>query len=339
LSFYICLGICAVVYLALTILLIKYHRSRHQQSQPVKPHVLLETAWVLVPFILLVIMGTPATLMIFHINKISRSELTIKVTGFQWKWRYQYLDSGIDFFSNLSTPWDQMHGAAPKERWYLREVDHPVVVPIHTAIRFLVTSNDVIHSWWVPELGIKRDAIPGFIYESKAWIKKPGIYRGQCAELCGINHAFMPIVVEAVTQDQFEKWVAAQKSSAPATDPPVDGKALYLSQCSACHLADGAGRPPYIASLQGGRLVIGPVRAHIEIVLNGKQQTAMPAFAPQLNDEQIAAIINYERNSWGNNDRLKYGDQAGGFITAKDIADARKGPQTNMEEIAPNGGF
>ncbi len=324
LSFYICLGICMVVYLALLILLIKYRRSRHQHSQTIKPSIFLEMAWIIVPFILLIIMGVPATTMLFQINKITSGEITIKITGFQWKWRYEYLDSGIEFFSNLATPWQQMHGNHIKGRWYLLEVDQPLVLPIHTKIRFLVTSNDVIHSWWVPDLGIKRDAIPGFIYESTAWIEKPGIYRGQCAELCGINHAFMPIVINAVTPNQYEKWLAEKKSSMMATSATSsDGKALYLSQCSACHLANGKGRPPYVASLQGGKLSIGPVRAHIEIVLNGKLQSAMPAFGQQLNDEQIAAIINYERNSWGNDNRLKYGDQAGGYISAADVAKAR----------------
>lgn len=325
LSFYICLGICGVVYLALIVLLIKYRRSRQQSSQNIKPNFSLEILWIIVPFILLVIMGVPATAMILHINKTAPADFTIKITGFQWKWRYEYLNHGIEFFSNLSTPWDQMHGNSAKDPWYLLEVDQPLVLPIHKKIRFLVTSSDVIHSWWVPELGIKRDAIPGFIYESTAWITKPGIYRGQCAELCGINHGFMPIVINAVNADQFEKWAAEKRASTQITALPSDGRILYLSQCSACHLENGSGRPPFIAALQGGKLTIGPVRAHIEIVLNGKPQTAMPAFGPQLNDEQIAAIINYERNSWGNDNRLKYGEQAGGYISAVDIAKARKG--------------
>lgn len=325
LSFYICLGICGVVYLALIILLIKYRRSRHQHSQEVKPRIFLEALWIIVPFILLVIMGIPATIMIININKITPADLTIKITGYQWKWRYEYLNSKIGFFSNLATPWEQMHGKSSKNPWYLLEVDEPLVLPIHKKIRFLVTSNDVIHSWWVPDLGIKRDAIPGFIYESTAWITKPGTYRGQCAELCGINHSFMPIVINAVSVDQFEQWITAKQIPATTTASPSDGKALYLSQCSACHLENGKGRPPFIAALQGGKLSIAPVRAHIEIVLNGELLTAMPAFGPQLNDEQIAAIINYERNSWGNDNRLKYGEQAGGYISAADVANARRG--------------
>ena len=324
LSFYVSLAICAVVFISLTILLIKFRKSANHKPAKVKPHRLLEISWVIVPFILLIIMGVPATIILIHADHEENADLNIKITGYQWKWEYEYLDEGIRFFSVLSTPFSQLHGNENKNKWYLREVDHPLVLPIHKKIRFLVTSNDVIHSWWVPELGVKRDAIPGFIYESKAWIKKPGIYRGQCAELCGINHGFMPIVVEAKTQADYDKWVQQQKSQFNAPDNTIsEGKKLYLRNCSACHLPDGSGRPPYVPALQGGKGTIGPIKFHIEIVLKGIPKTAMPAFSEQLSSEQIAAVINYERNSWGNNDKIKYGSQAGGIVTPEEIEQVR----------------
>lgn len=323
LSFWVSVGICAVVFISIFILLFKFRKTAYVQSHPIKPHRALEIAWIVVPFLLLIIMGVPATIILIHADRDETPELNIKITGYQWKWQYEYMGQDVSFFSKLSTPWEQMFGHVKKEKWYLREVDNPLVLPTHTKIRFLVTSHDVIHSWWMPELGIKRDAIPGFIYESKAWIKHPGIYRGQCAELCGINHAFMPIVVVAKNRQEFAKWLQEKKSQTQPVITNVDGKTLYLKNCSACHLPDGTGRPPYVPALQGGKGTIGPLQYQIEIVLNGVAKTAMPAFKNQLTDEEIAAIINYERNSWGNDDKIKYGDQAGGTITAGEIKELR----------------
>jgi cytochrome c oxidase subunit 2 len=269
---------------------------------------------------------------LIQMDDTAKPDMNIKVTGYQWKWQYEYLDSGIKFFSNLATTPEQRAGEAPKNKWYLLEVDRPLVVPVHKKIRFLVTANDVIHSWWVPALGIKRDAIPGFIYEAWATIDQPGTYRGQCAELCGINHGFMPIVVEAKTQEDFDKWVAANAPSnlpaapaAPMTQEALmtEGQALYNTTCSVCHKPDGGGMPPAFPALRGGKIAVGKVAGHIDIVLHGKPGTAMQAFGPQLTDEQIAAIITYERNSWGNNDKSKYGNQAGGLVQPADIAKAR----------------
>ena len=277
-------------------------------------------------------MAIPATQVLIQMDDASKPDINIKVTGYQWKWQYEYLDSGIKFFSNLSTPQDQIDGKAAKNQWYLLEVDHPLVVPIHKKIRFLVTSNDVIHSWWVPALGIKRDAIPGFIYEAWASIDVPGIYRGQCAELCGVHHGFMPIVVEAKTQADYNQWVAdnapSNKPAAPAAPMTqqalmTEGQALYNTTCSVCHKPDGSGMPPAFPALRGSKIANGPVGGHIDIVVHGKQGTAMQAFGPQLNDEQIAAIITYERNSWGNGDKGKYGNQAGGIVQPADIAKTR----------------
>ena len=190
--------------------LVKHRKSRGHKPANFHGSTLVEVIWTVIPLLILVAMAIPATLVLMRMSDDSKSELTIKVVGYQWKWKYEYLDQGISYFSNLSTPPDQMANKAPKGKWYLLEVDKPMVVPIHTKIRFLVTSNDVIHSWWVPALGVKRDAIPGFIHEAWAKIDKPGVYRGQCAELCGLNHGFMPIVVVAKTKAGFEKWVASQ---------------------------------------------------------------------------------------------------------------------------------
>jgi cytochrome c oxidase subunit 2 len=213
--FWICVAIGVVVFSVMFYSLAMHRKSRGVKPATFKAHVKLEIFWAIVPFIILVIMAIPATKVLMRMDDTTHPDINIKITGYQWKWKYDYLDEGISFFSNLSTPQDQLQNKAPKEEHYLREVDKPIVVPINKKIRFLVTSNDVIHSWWVPQLGIKRDAIPGFIYEAWARIDKPGIYRGQCAELCGIHHAFMPIVVIAVSEQDYQKWVAA---NAPGAD-------------------------------------------------------------------------------------------------------------------------
>ena len=247
-----------------------------------------------------------------------KSEITIKVVGYQWRWHYQYMDQGISFFSNLSTPYDQIHNKQAKGEWYLLEVDKPLVLPVNKKIRFLVTSNDVIHSWWVPELGIKRDAIPGFMYEAWAKIEKPGVYRGQCAELCGINHGFMPIVVNAVSDEEFQQWVAAQEKNEqtkvttelqPEAQKKLShselmtlGKEKYEQICVACHRVDGIGLPPLYPALKGSSVAVGhPISRHIDLILNGIPGSAMQAYKDQLSDEEVAAITTYERNAWGNN--------------------------------------
>lgn len=317
--------------------LIKYRKSKGHAPAKFHGSDMVEIIWTTIPFLILLAMAIPATLVLLRMNDDSKSEINIKITGYQWKWKYEYLDQGISYYSNLSTPIDQRENKAKKNKWYLLEVDKPLVVPIHKKIRFLVTSNDVIHSWWVPALAIKRDAIPGFIHEAWAIIEKPGIYRGQCAELCGINHAFMPIVVVAKTQEDFDKWVAEQKQlTAPGAKvaPPKDmtkdalmaeGKKVYDQYCAVCHKPEGEGMPPAFPALKGGVIATGPVDAHINIVLNGKTGTAMQAFGSQLSVEQIAAVITYERNSWGNDDQTKFGKNAGGIVQPSQVAKAKSG--------------
>jgi cytochrome c oxidase subunit II len=208
--FWVCVGIAIVVFSILIFSLIRHRKSRGVTPATFHEHPNLEVAWAIVPLIILVVLAIPATRTLILMNNNEDSDLTIKVTGYQWYWRYTYLDQGIDFYSKISTPSEERENRARKNPWYLLQVDHPLVVPINKKIRFLFTSNDVIHSWWVPELGIKRDTLPGFINESWAKIEQVGVYRGQCAELCGVNHAFMPIVVEAVTAVQFNRWLKTQ---------------------------------------------------------------------------------------------------------------------------------
>jgi len=329
---WICVGIAVVVFGVMLYSLIFHRKSRGFEAAKFHEHPVLEITWAVIPFIILVVMAFPATKILMRMNDMDKSDLTIKITGYQWKWKYEYLDQGISFFSNLSTPQNQLNNQAAKGQWYLLEVDKPLVVPIHQKIRFLLTANDVIHSWWVPALGIKRDALPGFINEAWARIDKPGVYRGQCAELCGTNHGFMPIVVEAVSEEDFKKWVAQQTGQKGAATTPSSsaaapakltkemlmskGEEAYEKTCAVCHKEDGLGMPPAFPALKGSKIATGPVKDHINIVLNGKPGTAMQAFGTQLNDDDIAAIITYERNAWGNN--------TGDVVQPADIAAARK---------------
>ncbi len=210
----VCMTVCAiigvVVFGVMIYSLIHHRKSKGYKAASFHDNSRLEIVWSIIPFLILVGLAVPATKVLIRMDDTEQSEVTIKIVGYQWRWQYQYLDQGISYFSNLSTPYAQIKNKKAKNEWYLLEVDKPLVLPVNKKIRFLVTSNDVIHSWWVPELGIKRDAIPGFMYEAWARIEKPGVYRGQCAELCGINHGFMPIVVKAVSQEEFDQWVAQQ---------------------------------------------------------------------------------------------------------------------------------
>lgn len=347
--FTICVMIGLLVFGILIYTIIKHRKSRGYKPADFHEHTRLEVFWSIVPLLILIVMAVPATRVLSRMNDDSKPDVNIKIVGFQWRWKYEYLDEGISYFSNLSTPLAQIQNKAKKGEWYLLEVDKPLVVPIHKKIRFLVTSNDVIHSWWVPALGIKRDAIPGFIYESWARIDKPGIYRGQCAELCGINHAYMPIVVQAVTQQDYQNWLA--KNAPPGTQPLQPGQAqqptttvtppaaaqatlskedlmkqgekVYMQYCSVCHQAEGQGMPPAFPAMKGSKIAVGPVGPHIDIVLHGKPGTAMQAFGEQLSDQDLAAVITYERNSWGND---KAGGSAGGIVEPKDVAKEKQPP-------------
>jgi len=275
----------------------------------------VEIIWTIIPFLILIGIAWPATKVVIAYKDTADPDITIKATGYQWKWGYDYLKgegAGISFLSTLDTPQDEIYNRKPKDAHYLLEVDHPLVVPVGKKVRVLTTADDVIHSFWVPAFGIKQDAIPGFVRDTWFRADKEGTYRGQCAELCGRGHGFMPIVVKVVSQEQYTQWVAEQKkkSAAAAEDTnkqwtlaelKARGAKVYAANCVACHQANGKGRPPMFPALDGSKIATGPIAAHINRVLNGKPGTAMVAFGKQLSDTDIAAVITYERNSWGNN--------------------------------------
>jgi cytochrome c oxidase subunit II len=317
-AIYICAVIGVIVFGVMIYSIIHHRKSKGYTPARFHENLKLEIFWSVIPFLILVGLAFPATRVLIQMDNTADSDVTIKIIGSQWKWQYQYLDEGISFYSNLSTPFEQIENKKPKGQWYLLEVDKPLVVPIQRKLRFLVTSQDVIHSWWVPELGIKRDAIPGFMYEAWAWIEKPGTYRGQCAELCGVNHGFMPIVVEAVKEEEYKKWVASQvkvqdryieKQAMPQVQSNLTrqelmtlGRKKYREACASCHKVDGHGMSPVYPALKGSSVAIGkPISRHLLIILNGVLGTAMQGYREQLSDKEIAAITTYERNAWDNN--------------------------------------
>ena len=339
---WICIVIGIGVFGMLIFSLIKYRKSKGAVAANFHENTKVEIIWTIIPCLILIGLAVPATQVLVRMDDTHDADVTIKITGYQWKWQYQYLDEGISYFSSLSTPEAQRLGKEKKGEWYLLEVDKPVVVPVHKKIRFLVTSNDVIHSWWVPDLGVKRDAIPGFVHESWAKIERPGTYRGQCAELCGINHGFMPIVVKAVSEKEYQQWVAkAEKVAPPGAKLPTytmeqlmsKGKALYATNCAACHRPDGKGMPPTFPALKGSSVAVGkPVSRHVNLVLHGVPGTAMQAFGQQLNDKELAAILTYERNAWGNN--------TGDMIQPADVQAIREGQEVKptMKKNKQGGG-
>jgi len=350
----ICMLICAIIgvlVFGVMIYSLIYHRkSKGFKAASFHDNPRLEIVWSVIPFLILVGLAIPATNVLIRMDNSDESDVTIKVIGSQWKWQYQYLDQGISFFSNLSTPFDQIMNKEKKGKWYLLEVDKPLVLPVNRKIRFLVTSTDVIHSWWVPELGVKRDAIPGFMHEAWATIQKTGVYRGQCTELCGINHGFMPIVVRAVNDEDFNKWVAGQTKAIDDYDADRSnvqvqktltmaelmtlGKTKYEQVCVACHKDDGKGLPPMFPALKGSSVAVGkPISRHVELILHGVTGTAMQAYKDQFTDEELAAIVTYERNAWENN--------TGDMVQPADVAKIRQGDvqEPTMVKKAQAGGL
>ncbi|NOZ11676.1 MAG: cytochrome c oxidase subunit II [Gammaproteobacteria bacterium] len=290
--------------------LFKHRKSRGHKAATFHESTTVEVIWTVIPFIILLVMAIPSTATLIKMDNVSGSDMTVKITGYQWKWKYDYMDHDISFISTLSTPQDQIKNKAEKSENYLLEVDNELVLPVGKKIRFLVTAADVIHAWWVPQLALKKDAIPGFINEIWTKIDEPGTYRGQCAELCGKDHGFMPIVVRAVNEKDFTTWVKEQKAIKLAAVAAADktwskdelmqkGKKVY-AQCAACHGATGKGVPGVFPPMEGSKIVAGPVAEHLNIVMNGKPNTAMAAYAAQLNDIDIAAVVTYERNAFGN---------------------------------------
>ncbi|OGA20652.1 MAG: cytochrome c oxidase subunit II, partial [Betaproteobacteria bacterium RIFCSPLOWO2_02_FULL_67_19] len=296
-----------------------HRKARNHQAAQWHENTTVEVLWTVIPLIILVVIAWPATKVVVAQKDTSNPDITVKVTGYQWKWGYDYVrgeGEGISFTSLLATPRDQIEGRAPRGPNYLLEVDNEMVVPVGKKVRVLTTAADVIHSWWIPAFGAKQDAIPGFIRDLHFRADKPGIYRGQCVELCGKEHGFMPIVVRVVSQAEYSKWVGERKQAlAAAADDPAKawtldelkarGEKVYAANCVACHQASGKGTPPAFPPLDGSRVVNGPKAAQLDIVMNGKPNTPMAAFGKQLSDVELAAVVTFTRNNWGN----KTGDQ------------------------------
>ena len=305
--------------------LINHRKSKGAQAAQFHENTTVEVIWTTIPLIILVSIAVPATKTLLDYENTGNSDMTIKVTGHQWKWEYEYLDDnvanskGIHFFSNLSKSSNdarQLNSGidVTKVEHYLLDVDKRIVVPEGKKVRILTTSNDVIHAWWVPELAVKRDAIPGFINES--WFKadKAGVYRGQCAELCGTGHGFMPIVVEVKSVADYKQWASAEKGAAAKAEAAAaaasgkvfskaelmaKGEEVYKANCAACHQVGGTGGGPFPALKGSPVATTGPISEHIHRIVHGKG--IMPPFGSQLSALDIAAVATYERNAWGNN--------------------------------------
>jgi cytochrome c oxidase subunit II len=308
--FWICVVIFCLVFGVMFYSIFKHRKSVGHKAAQFHENTTVEIVWTVIPFLILLGMAWPATKTILAMKDTTGPDITIKVTGYQWKWNYDYLQEGFGFYSNLSTPLAQIENREKKGENYLLEVDHPMVVPIGAKVRVLITAGDVLHSWSVPAFGVKQDAIPGFVRDSWFKAEKLGTYRGQCSELCGKEHGFMPVVVEVRTKEDYAAWVAAQKAKvAAAADDPAKvwteadlatkGAVVYAANCAACHQANGKGLPGAFPALDGSKIVNGPPKDQIHIVLAGKPGTAMPSWK-QLSDTDIAAVITYTRNSWGN---------------------------------------
>jgi cytochrome c oxidase subunit 2 len=327
----ICLGIFVVVFGILTYSLIKHRKSKGHQAADFHEHLGIELAWTIIPSIILVLIAIPSTRVLVEMKDTAESEITIKATGYQWKWGYDYLKGegeGIKFLSVMNTPKDQVHNKAEKSADYMMTVDNPMVVPVNKKIRILTTANDVIHAWAVPAFAVKQDAVPGFIRD--AWFKaeKEGMYVGQCSELCGKDHGYMPINVKVVSAAEYTAWVDEQKKKAASNvDDPnkvwaleesmTRGEKVYNAACASCHGANGQGIPGTFPALDGSKIAKQAKNkaAHINIVLHGKPGTPMAAFGGQLSDTDIATVITYERNAWGN--------KTGDVIQPADVKAAR----------------
>ncbi len=340
LALYICTAIGVVVFGAMF-----WSMAFHRKSQGAKPadfheSTKVEILWTAIPIVILIAMAVPATSTLIDMENNDNSDITIQITGSQWKWHYKYFDSNIEYYSVLSTPRDQFDNlngsSAAKGENYLLEVDKPLVIPVNKKVRFLITSDDVIHSWWVPAFAVKQDANPGFINEAWTIVDQPGVYRGQCAELCGKDHGYMPVVVIVKSEADYAAWLDEQKNliaqakeaeaqSLNATMSKGElmqlGETTYTAYCAACHQPSGQGLPPAFPALKGSAIATtGPVSEHIDIVFNGKAGTGMQGYGKQLSLKEIAAVVTYERNAWGND--------TGDLVQASDV-NAIAGTATN----------
>ena len=330
LIFYICVAIGAVVFSVMFYSLFRYTKKRNPNPSTFHESTKLELAWTVVPFLILIAMAVPASKTLTEIYDDEEGEINIQVVGYQWKWEYKYLEDHINFFSNLSTDQDEIYNLVPKGENYLLEVDEPLIIPVDTRVRFLITANDVIHSWWVPDFAIKQDAIPGFINTAWTRAEETGIYRGNCTELCGKNHGFMPVVVKVVEKDEYSDWVLAKKKEAiklaeltekewSLTELTERGEGVYQKNCVACHQMNGEGLPPIFPALAGSDIVMFDKDRNVEILMEGVQGAAMQSFANQLSEVDMAAVITYTRQAWGN---AENGD--GEYVVPSDIVEYKK---------------
>lgn len=319
LIFWICVAIGVVVFGAMLYSMIAHRKSVGHEPANFHESTKLELAWTIVPVFILIGMAIPATDVLVRMYDTGGEDMVIEVRGYQWKWQYKYLDEDLNeqvsFFSNLATPRTQIQNVQEKPDTYLLEVDNPLIIPVGRKVRFLLTSNDVIHSWWVPDFAVKKDAIPGFINESWTMVEQPGVYRGQCTELCGKDHGFMPVVVRALPAEEYDAWYAEQLGVAAVAEETIEaeaeqqwsdevllakGEEIYSDHCVACHQANGAGVPPVFPAIAGSAVATGPVDTHLDVVYNGRPGTAMQAFGQQLTATEIAAVMHYQRNAFGN---------------------------------------
>ena len=330
LIFYICVAIGAVVFSVMFYSLFRYTMKRNPNPSTFHESTKLEVAWTIVPFLILIAMAVPASKTLTEIYDDEEGEINIQVVGYQWKWEYKYLEDDINFFSNLSTDQDEIYNLVPKGENYLLEVDEPLIIPVDTRVRFLITANDVIHSWWVPDFAIKQDAIPGFINTAWTRAEETGIYRGNCTELCGKNHGFMPVVVKVVEKDEYNEWVLAKKEEAiklaeltekewSLSELTERGEGVYQKNCVACHQMNGEGLPPIFPALAGSDIVMFDKDRNVEILMEGVQGAAMQSFANQLSEVDMAAVITYTRQAWGN---AENGD--GVYVVPSDIVEYKK---------------
>lgn len=309
--FWMCVLIGVGVFGYLLWALVFHRKSVGHEPAQFHENLKAEIAWTVIPFIVLGFMAWPATTTLIKLYDSSDSELDIKVTGYQWKWQYEYLGEGVSFMSELATTQDAIYNIDEKSETYLQEVTAPLVIPVDTKIRFLVTSKDVIHAWWVPAFAVKRDAIPGYTVETWTKVDVPGTYRGECAELCGQAHAFMPVVVEVLPKEEYAVWIAEKKEAAADIAALVDktftfeeslamGQSVYERSCAACHGINGEGVAGAFPAIAGSSVATGDLDGHFDVIVNGVAGTAMQSFSAQLSEADIAAAITYQRNAFGN---------------------------------------
>lgn len=311
LIFYICCVIGVLVFGAMFISMYFHRKSRGAEASHFHESISLELAWTIVPAVILILMAIPATTTLTKIYDTDNADVDILVTGYQWKWKYEYLGQDVSFFANLSDASKaEVYNGKEKSENYLLDTDKALIIPTGKKVRFLVTSADVIHSWWVADLAVKRDAIPGYINESWTKVDEPGVFRGQCAELCGKDHGFMPIVVEAVSPEEYEAWLGKKREEAAAIAEAAkqtltfdelyaQGEAVYNAQCSVCHQGNGEGVPGTFPAIAGSPIAMGNVTDHLDRVINGG--AGMPPFGEQLTPVESAAVVTFQRNAFGNN--------------------------------------